>query len=375
MPFEFTTKRDTPKPGLSIGTVLGKKRVQGEIGLEIEVEGKKLLYHEKVPLPWVYHDDHSLRGEENAEYVLAHPILFKEVPQSLDTLYKALKKNKARLDDSNRTSVHVHLNCQDWHLNRLASFLGIYFILEEVLTEWCGEERVGNLFCLRAKDAEAIVGWIKKFIRKDGQSQIPEILRYGNLNANSLHKYGSLEIRSLKGTDDPKVIETWVSVLERLYNVSADFDDPREVCSLVSGTGPLHFFETILGGLSSVVRQGVSWSDNEIAESIYSGVRLAQDICYCRDWELYKPMPLKADPFNRNLKTVAKKIMQNNEQMQTVMTLSDFNSYSSFAGSPLHVSSPNTVIPAVTEEEYLNENSDEWFEPDYDDDETSDVPY
>lgn len=370
MPFEFTPKPDTPRPGLAIGTVLGKKPVTGEVGIEIEVEGKKLLYHENVPPPWTYHEDHSLRGEENAEYVLAKPLPFADVPKALDTLYKALKKNKAKIDDSNRTSVHVHLNCQEWHLNRLASFLGMYFTLEEILTEWCGEERVGNLFCLRAKDAEAIVGWIKRFIKHDGQSAIPEALRYGNLNANSLFKYGSLEIRSLRGTDDPKVIEEWVGILERLYRVSGDFPDPREVCTLVSGTGPLNFFETILGAKAKAVRSGISFSDQDIAESVYQGVRLAQDICYCRDWEMYKPIPLKPDPFSRSMKKIAQKITNqtfNSGDTITIQGMSNFVNVSTVAAPypPLYATDTE-----ADDEDYYDP------EPEYDDmEEGSDIPY
>lgn len=45
-------------------------------------------------------------------------------------------------------------------------------------------------------------------------------------------------------------------------------------------------------------------TDREISDSIYNGVRLAQDICYCRDWSLYVPMKLKPDPFGRKASQV-----------------------------------------------------------------------
>ena len=186
----------------------------------------------------------------------------------------------------------------------------MYFALEEILTEWCGEYRVGNLFCLRAIDAPAIVSWTKRFIRNDGQGHLPEVLHYAALNTNPLKKFGSLELRQLRGTTDPDVIETWVRLLQRMYELSKDFPDPREICTMVSsGGGPLVFFETVLGELASVVKNGIGYNEQDIRDSIYVGIRLAQDICYCRDWSLYKPMPLKPDPFNRNMKKVAQKVM------------------------------------------------------------------
>ena len=247
MPEVFVPTVEVSKPGLNIGLIMGKSPTKGEVGIEIEVEGKKLIHEEETPDPWKYYVDGSLRGQENAEYILKKPIAFSDVDKVLDKLWAAFKKKKSVLDDSNRTSVHVHLNCQDFHLNRLTAFLASYFALEEILTEWCGEYRVGNLFCLRAIDAPAIVLWAKRFIRSDGNKPLPDTLHYSGLNVNALKKYGSLEIRTLRGTSNPTVIKKWVAVLHRLYDISADFSDPREICTMVStGGGPLVFFDTIL---------------------------------------------------------------------------------------------------------------------------------
>lgn len=359
----FVPKQTKPTPGIEIAGLMGKNKITGEVGLEIEVEGNKLLSFDDTPPPWGYHEDHSLRGEENAEYVLAKPISFSEVPKALKKLYGKLKTKKAVLNDSNRTSVHVHLNCQDFFLNRLTAFLGIYFTLEEILTEWCGEERVGNLFCLRAKDAEAIIGWIKRFIASDGKAPIPDILRYSNLNTHALFKFGSLEIRSLRGSSDPELIETWVSILQRLYEVSDNFPDPRTVCTLVSGTGPMNFFETMLGDKAGIVRRGISMTDREISDSIYNGVRLAQDICYCRDWSLYVPMKLKPDPFGRNASQVLNSMSSGGGMMyQTTAPMPPMP-----ASGPAVSSAPAWYNPEEDEEQ-------EYFdpEPEYDDD---GIPY
>jgi len=310
----FISRSAQELPGLNMAFMLGlkdKALQKGEVGIEIEIEGKRLpgVSCEPPPEPWLYKPDHSLRGAENGEYVLSKAIDFTEVPQALSKLWDVFEACKTKFDDSNRTSVHIHLNCQRWHLNRLASFAAINFILEEVLTEWCGEHRVGNLFCLRTKDAEAIVTWLKKFVQMDGTSEIPDGLHYAGFNVNALQKFGSVEIRTLRGVSNPNVIQDWVGIYERLYNLSAEFKDPTEICDWFSAEGPTAFFERVLGPVAGVVRKGVSMTSEEIADSMYSGVLRAQDICFCRDWTLFKALDVSDNPFGLSKKKLIEKAM------------------------------------------------------------------
>jgi hypothetical protein len=284
---------------------------KGEVGIEIEIEGKNLpgVTMTGPPEPWMYKADHSLRGEENGEYVLSRAIDLSEVPQALNKLWDCFETVKTKFDDSNRTSVHIHLNCQRWHMNRLASFAALHFILEDVLTEWCGEHRVGNLFCLRAKDAEAIITWLKKFIQYDGMRELPDGLHYSGFNVQSLPKFGSVEIRTLRGVSNPNVIQDWIKIYERLYNLSKDFKDPTEICDWFSAEGPTAFFERVLGPVAGLVRNGVAMTTEEIADSMYAGVRRAQDICFCRDWSLFKTLDVSDNPFGLSKKKLIEKAL------------------------------------------------------------------
>ena len=197
------------------------------------------------------------------------------------------EKYGTKLDDSNRTSVHVHLNAQGWHLNQL-SFLALYFSVEEILTQWCGDHRVGNLFCLRSKDATAIVAQIRDFIASDGARHPSQGMHYAGLNCHSLTKHGSVEIRSLRGVTEPQTIKTWVGILQRMYEMSADYKDPRLVIEGFSGSGPLDYLSSILGPYTETIVQGTGFDHQQIMSSMYEGVRLAQDLCYCRDWSSSK---------------------------------------------------------------------------------------
>lgn len=301
----FIRREKKSDPGFDVQTIMGNRKTKGALGIEIEVEGTRLPKGDDTPAPWKYVHDGSLRGHDNAEYVLARPIEFSALPDALDKLWAVFKTHKSTFDDSNRTSVHVHMNVQTFHFNRLTSFIALYLIVEEVLTKWCGENRVGNLFCLRAKDAPAVVTNIKKFIQNDGRHELRDTLHYAALNIHALAKYGSLEVRTLRGVSDPQIILDWVGILQRLYDLSKEFTDPRDICAMFSGTGPLAFFTTILGDKADIVRAGVSMSDDEIRDSMYDGVRMAQDVCYCRDWSVFKPIDLAPDPFGRSARKIA----------------------------------------------------------------------
>lgn len=284
--------------GRDISALLGKSLTPGDVGIEIEVEGNKFK-KEDIPHPWAYKHDGSLRGKDNAEYILRRPIKFEEVPAAIGTLWQMFSDYGSVLDDSNRTSVHVHLNVQRFHKNRLCSFAALYFCVEEILTEWCGEHRVGNLFCLRAKDAPAIVYHLKKFLLEGPAWNLSENLHYAAFNIHALVKFGSIEIRTLRGVKDPGIIMAWVSILERLYKLSEEYPDPRAICESFSGEGPFEFLRKLLGDKHDLVMSGISYNGQQIMEAMYTGIRLAQDLCYCRDWTLYKPVDSRKDPFGR----------------------------------------------------------------------------
>jgi hypothetical protein len=356
----FLRRGQKTEPGFNIAIALGKTEVKGDVGLEIEVEGNKFPKvegyegsHHAVKMPegyegWSYVHDGSLRGKDNAEYVLTKPILFSEVPGMVGKLFDGLRKYGSKLDDSNRTSVHVHLNCQRFHFNRLASFVALYVTFEEVLTQFAGDHRVGNLFCLRAKDAPAIVSRLRSFIQTDGASSLDDNLHYAGLNAHALVKFGSLEIRTLRGATDQETVINWVKILQRLYEKSEELSDPRDIPALFSSHGPLSFFDEILGDLSGMVRQGAGMTFDDVSECMFTGIRLAQDICYCRDWDVFKAVNISADPFGRDGKKMAKRLFG--------LTGAEASDYGQIYGepSPMPMAAPATLGAATANAQAMN---------------------
>lgn len=351
--------------GFNVGVMVGRSKfVKGIVGIEVEVEGNKFPKPPEsdgtdvpVQMPalkqWSYVDDGSLRGKEkggdDAEYVLTSPIDFDEVPAALDALYGSLKDYGSVIRESTRTSIHIHLNVQTFFLNRLTSLMALYITFEEVLTEWCGEHRVGNLFCLRAKDAPALVSQIRRFIRANMEAPLQNHNRYAGMNASSISKLGSLEFRALRGVPEPEVIKKWVEILRRLYEVSAEFPDPRDICGNFSGMGPLAFFQSILGDQTPVIRAGIDYTDERVSASIFEGVRMAQDLCYSRDWSKFEGLDFKPDPFGRDAKKLFKQLEEGGNAFASQGGLGDFPPS---WGLPVEIILPSMTEPVPIDPEY-----------------------
>lgn len=255
-----------------------------EIGIEIEVEGQNLPTD--IQFYWVVHHDGSLRGE-SAEYVLKEPIKRKNVLSFLEYLKGKLRNSV--IHDSIRTSVHVHINMAEKTILQVYVILVVYFILENLIVELAGKNRVGNLFCLRLKDAEYLLDQLILAAQKDSYKVFgnEQTLRYAAVNVCALSKFNSLEFRAMRGTTDPEVISEWVDILLSVVDHSIEFyKTPLEVIQDFSAVGPGAFAEKILGVHLN------KFKDYNIHKVLWSGIRLVQSLAYCTDWTYtdYKPV-------------------------------------------------------------------------------------
>lgn len=250
------------------------RRRPGEVGIEIEVEGDG-LYKGKM-VYWKAIRDGSLRGKDNAEYVLSAPVKRKDVTKVLQYFRKTMIKNLCVLDlSSQRTSVHVHINVQDIDFTQIINYFCLYSIFEDALVKWCGANREGNLFCLRLKDASYLIDHVANIVATGswygfGSNDI----RYASINMAAIHKYGSMEFRAMRGTVDIGIINTWVCMLLQLKDKACLFNNAKSIIEQLSHGGELAFLEDIMGRYAKkIMFPG-------IALSIRDGFRRIQEIAY-----------------------------------------------------------------------------------------------
>ena len=254
-----------------------QSRLTDHIGIEIEAEGTNLPRVEDGV--WKSENDPSLRGE-SFEYVLRKPIPFNETKMALALMEEAWKSNEAVIKDSPNAGVHVHINCGDLTVTQLFNFLSLYLVVEDILVNTCGQHRIGNLFCLRACDAEYLVDMLGVAIKEQNLSVLhTDDLRYASVNVKALGDYGSLEFRAWRSDGDLGAIEWWCGLLQHLKGLAREIDNPTAVVYSVSDLRPEGFYKMILGKYA----KDIPWEE-KYELSVYDSIRRVQQFAYFGDW-------------------------------------------------------------------------------------------
>jgi hypothetical protein len=261
----------------------GIAKVSGpKMGIEIEMEGRVTIPDDsKNYQKWRTERDGSLRGDGAREYISRGAWSMVEGGKNIFYLYEEIKSHRGTILDSMRAGVHVHLNMQNKTILELMTFLALYYTLEDVITEkYCGTDRLGNLFCLRLKDAPYPADVINAAVRSGRYAQsIPnnDEIRYAALNISSLGKYGTVEFRALQTPQNPKGITDWMKMIQKLYNGAAKFGSPEEVLNFFSADGTDNSLKVLdMNELKTVP----NYSD-KIQKSIW----LTQFWVYNNDWK------------------------------------------------------------------------------------------
>ena len=206
----------------------------GMFGVEIEAEGARLFIPENKV--WRQEGDGSLRAKpECCEYVFKEPLSYEDSITAVGWLNAQHKKNGTVLNWSFRCSTHVHLNVQEMELSALLRLVYLYYIFENLLVKWSGEEREGNRFCLRLKDSSEIPFVVENIFRSSLRGVNENQVRYSALNLGSLIKYGSVEFRSLSGTTDRERLSKWLNGITNLRDYAIQAKSLQELFEKAKG--------------------------------------------------------------------------------------------------------------------------------------------
>jgi hypothetical protein len=250
-----------------------------QIGIEIEVEGSNLPVVGSNQGAWRVEPDSSLRNE-CCEFVLKDAVNLSEVKNVLDQLDQTLKLHNSDVHEAYRAGIHVHINVQDFTPTQVITFACCYLLVEELLLNWCKENRRGNHFCLRAKDAEYLV-WNIQEVLKTGNLKLfaTDNIRYSSINFSSLFKHGTIEFRSLESTTDWDRIYKWCELLYQLKIVSLSYENPVKFFEDVQENGTGVFLEKCFGidNVQLLLYPGIQ-------EGLKTGKNTVEDIVYERDW-------------------------------------------------------------------------------------------
>lgn len=183
------------------------------VGVEIEVEGENLPQEAQ---GFRCERDGSLRGE-SMEYVFSKPVPWEKGYQLCKILALKMKQKGSEIYNTGYAGIHVHVNVSDMTPVQLWRYAIAYYVVENLLLEWCGEDRRTNLFCLGLPDAPLPLKRLRHALSKaDFNSLCTDDIRYSALNFKALSEYGSFEFRSMRSTLDVGEISKWVEMLLEL---------------------------------------------------------------------------------------------------------------------------------------------------------------
>lgn len=232
--------------------LFGFKLCEGTFGLEIETEAPSLSsYPEGLLNPnlqdigtyveglghvrdyklwnkaWKGVIDNSLRNF-GVEYVLKQPHSYEGTLRAIDE-FSSYTKDVPFIQDAPGTSVHVHINMQDEQVLTLFTYITTWVLFENLLVEFSGETRRSNLFALPSRCAHQNIIDYKRILDQFCQGTRGNVFhapeshsKYSALNVAPLSKLGSIEIRTLRGTTDPKILKQWVTILNDILIYSRE---------------------------------------------------------------------------------------------------------------------------------------------------------
>lgn len=253
------------------------KLKEGLLGVEVEVEGESLPDVDTDD--WRTENDYSLRGESR-EYVMREPRSLDETVTCLNTLKERL--NNSVYYETPRAGVHVHVNVQNLTVVELYNAITATYLLETILTKYCGAHREGNLFCLRVCDAEYQAHVVEESATEHNLEVLNnEMIRYSALNLNALRKYGSIEYRAMRSTADFEVLKVWCNVLHNIRQQCTKFNNPLDIVSMAM-EAPESFAHRLLGEFAGVLLQDV-----DIQAELDVGLEYVLPIVHAVDWNSF----------------------------------------------------------------------------------------
>jgi Putative amidoligase enzyme len=241
-------------------TIFGSRLVQGDVfGIECEMEFPRPF---DLNLPerfqWVVKEDGSLRNY-GLEFVTAKPSNVSITCEKVDKLFEYL--GERAIVDTNRTSVHVHMNFSNKTWLQTITAITMYYLFEPLLLEIAGEERKGNMFCVSSRESIDNTDVLIESIQDNRVIDSRRFNKYSSLNLLSLGTFGTLESRIMRGEykRGPGYINSWIFLLNDILfgsiktfvNPSKIMEeavkDPYSLLKKVLSKGSLEFLKTELG--------------------------------------------------------------------------------------------------------------------------------
>lgn len=256
-------------------------------GVEVELEGGNVTYkdgfqNDEILNDWEPLADGSLRDRHGPpqEWVFRGPVKYPKAVKRINDLFDYLAARRANIVTSNRTSVHVHFNMGDKSVYQVLNLFILFTIFEDILDNFCGDTRKGNLFCLSSRLADHQVEVLTRACVDEHSLVMPEGFRYCSLNLAALNKFGTVEFRGMRGVDNRQDLLNWLKIVNELCLYACyTLKNPVSLIEDVSLKTPVKVLREVFSEESADLLTR-ALTEEYISNSVYEGLRLVQVLCY-----------------------------------------------------------------------------------------------
>lgn len=238
------------------------------VGLELEIENisrGRDYYQDEAGGFWFVEEDGSLRPRGEAWEFISKPAPMGVALAEMRILFDRLKFTDDNYTD--RCSVHVHTNVQDFTQEQLANLALVYPVVEGILFRYVnhykkkeeqGYCRDTNLYCIPWSDCRMNRNFVQRFFdnpeayvsgrRNELGSRQWE--KYTALNFIPVGGQGTVEWRHMHGTADLEKLTTWMNVIGSIMKFCKenDFSDIVKTIKVLNDVSTYQqFFTAVLG--------------------------------------------------------------------------------------------------------------------------------
>jgi len=180
------------------------------VGLECEIES--ILGHGSVGPMFNVVADHSLRN--NGLEFVSCPTPATAIVGHFTELHKSLKFRNLTQKFSERTSIHVHVNCCNLEEQDVRNIILMYALFEEYFFMMASPSRRHNIHCVALTET-----YLPSLYKNKLTQLVSKWHKYTALNIKPLAQYGTIEFRHMQGHDDPALLDQWIKTINNLMQV------------------------------------------------------------------------------------------------------------------------------------------------------------
>lgn len=165
-------------------------------------------------------EDGSLRNF-GVEFI-TEPLDYSRVMYTLNEFFTRNKVYFKGDNYSERTSIHVHVNCLNLTYQQVASVLLVYQVFESLLFRFIGHDRDKNIFCVPLSEC-AISYQAAENISNGNLQSVRRWMKYTALNLLPLETQGTIEFRHMEGNNNLERIGIWLRFIASIIKYATDY--------------------------------------------------------------------------------------------------------------------------------------------------------